>query len=379
MRLERVIVAVLMIALGACTQGGGGNDAIETPGPEDNTPGPEDNGLILADPDLPVTQPEEVVVEDYVGGLDFAVDMAWDGKETLFITQKSGAIRVVSRGELLTEPCATLPVNREFLSGLLGIVLDPAYDQNHYLYVYYTNKKPYENRVARFVVQDNRCTSPEDIVTGIPASRPHNGGQMVFVDDKLFVTTGDITKARLAQRLDGVEGKVLRYEADGTIPPGNPFSTAEDLNPVWSYGHRNQFGLALRPGTKQLFQSDNGHKCNDELNLIVKGGNYGWPSTCEGETTGENPRPALTTWAETIVPTDLWWYKGKIAEISDSLLMAEFALGRVHRFVMSDDGKKVMEHTVIYQDEERPIHISEGPGGWLYILTPEGVKRMIAS
>ena len=379
MRLAIVTVAMLVIALSACT-------------PESKpivrvklrivktTRVPRATTSYFANPDLPVTEPEGVIVEDFVeGGLDFAVDMAWDGRDTLFITQKSGAIRVVSRGKLLPEPCATLPVNAEFLSGLLGIVLDPEYAQNHYLYVFYTNKKPYENRVTRFVVQGNRCTSPDNIVTGIPASRPHNGGQMVFVDDKLFVTTGDTTEARRAQVLDDPAGKILRYEADGSIPTGNPFSTADEPNPVWSYGHRNQFGLALRSGTKQLFQTENGHLCNDELNLIVRGGNYGWKSTCEGETTGENPRPALMTWAAPIVPTDLWWYDGKITDISDSLLMAEFAHGRVHRFELSEDGEKVLKHTVIYQGEGRIIHVSEGPGGWLYLLYNDHVERMIAS
>ena len=158
-----------------CTPGEQTDSASETPDREDNT-SPEGDNLIFADPDLPVTQPEGVTSRTLLKVVSI-LPSTWLGTAGTpsFITQKSGAIRVVSRGKLLPEPCATLPVNAEFLSGLLGIVLDPEYAQNHYLYVFYTNKKPYENRVTRFVVQGNRCTSPDNIVTGIPASRPHNG------------------------------------------------------------------------------------------------------------------------------------------------------------------------------------------------------------
>jgi aldose sugar dehydrogenase len=368
----RVMLAVLILAFGACTSGN--DDNPPSGASPSGSPGP--GNLVFADPDLPVTEPAGIAVDDYVRGLKFAVDMTWDGEDTFFVTEKKGAIRVVTGGELLAEPCTVLPVNFKFLAGALGIVLDPDYDQNHYLYVYYTNKEPYENRVTRFTVADNKCTSPEHIITGIPASKPHNGGQMVFMDDKLFVTTGDAMARDRAQLTDSLEGKVLRLEADGSIPDDNPFSTPDEPNPVWSYGHRNPFGLAVRPGTNQLFETENGQECNDEMNIIVKGANYGWPSTCEGGMAGEDPHSPLLTWAGIIVPTDLWWYDGKIKAISDSLLMAEFRLGRVHRFTMNDAGTKVLDHTIIYQDENRVIHVSDGPDGWLYMLTVSGIRRM---
>jgi glucose/arabinose dehydrogenase len=369
--LHRKIVAFLLVVLVGCTSGNG--DDVANGGRS-----PDGAELVFADPSPPVARLEGVTVEDYVDGFEFAVDMAWDGDDSFFVNEKRGAIRIVVGGKLLSEPCATLPVNSEFLSGLLGIVLDPHYDQNHFLYVYYTNERPYENRITRFVVEGNRCTSPRHIVTGIPASRPHNGGQLVFVGGKLFVATGDATKGKLAQKIESVNGKILRYAADGSIPAGNPFSKPGRPSPVWSYGHRNPFGLAQRPGTNQLFQTENGPNCNDELNAIVKGANYGWPSPCGGAMSGADPRSPLLTWEGPIVPTDLSWYEGKIRKLAGALLMAEFRLGRIHRFVINEEGTKVLEHAVVFDGDDRLIHVSEGPGGWLYILTTSGLKRMIA-
>lgn len=188
-------------------------------------------------------------VRPYARGLNFPVDLAWlPGTDTILFTEKrTGNIRVLEGKKLLRTPCATLDVNFAGSRGTLGLVLDPNFAANKRLYVYYTNASPLEQRVARFTFEDNRCTDKTDIITGIPAdpSSGHNGGQLEFVGDKLFVSTGDgYSDPDRAQDLDNLLGKVLRYNRDGSIPDDNPYSKPGAPSPVWAFGLRNPFGLA---------------------------------------------------------------------------------------------------------------------------------------
>ncbi|MGI8774015.1 MAG: PQQ-dependent sugar dehydrogenase [Actinomycetota bacterium] len=322
----------------------------------------------------------DLVAERLPFELDFGVDMAWErGTDRIFVTEKNtGAIRVVVDGELLDRPCARLDVETDLLQGLTGIVLHPQFAENGWLYVYNTNRQPHENRVTRFTVRGNRCIDPEPIITGIEPSRVHNGGQLAFVDGKLFVTVGEANVAAYAQDLDSLLGKILRYNDDGTIPDGNPFSEPGAPSPVWSYGHRNPFGLAHRPGTDQLFATENGPNCDDELNLIEPGVNYGWGKghECGEDGVGEDPVGPLIRWDKVIVPTDLWWYEGRIESLQDTLLMAEYVGGTVHSFTLSDDGRTVISDDIVYSGDEKLVGVSEGPGGWVYFVTQTSMYRM---
>lgn len=355
------LLAAGLLLLGACSTG-----PQEDPDPSGAERTPEEVG--------------ELVAERLPFDLDFGVDMAWQrGTDRIFVTEKnSGTIRIVEGDKLLRRPCARMRVETDLLQGLTGIVLHPDFESNGWLYVYYTSKDPYENRVTRFTVRGNRCVEPTHVVTGIEPSRVHNGGQMVFVDGKLFLTVGEANVRAHAQDLDTVLGKILRYNDDGTIPEGNPFSEPGAPSPVWSYGHRNPFGLAHRPGTDQLFSTENGPHCDDELNLIEPGKNYGWGRKyeCGTDGVGEDPVAPLRRWTPVIVPTDLWWYEGRISSLQDTLLMAEYVGGSVHRFVLSDDGREIQSEEVIYSGDEKLADVSEGPGGWVYFVTQTSMYRL---
>ncbi|MCA1674025.1 MAG: PQQ-dependent sugar dehydrogenase [Actinobacteria bacterium] len=314
-------------------------------------------------------------VETYEGGLDFPVDMAWvPGTNKIFFTEKSGRIRVMVGRRLLAEPCARLDVESSGERGLLGIALSPRFDTNRKLFVYYTNLVPLEHRIASFVVENNRCTAREVIVDGLNASSSgyHNGGQLEFVRGKLFVTVGDAHDAATAQDTSNRLGKVLRYNPDGSIPDGNPFSTQVTRNPVWSYGHRNGFGLARRPGTTRLYETENGPQCDDEVNRIRRGRNYGWGSgyDCGSAGVGPNPKGPLFRWSSTIAPTDATWYVGALRAMSGHLYVGDFNTGRLHRFSFNRQGGKVVGHRVVHDSGDGIIDVSKGPGGWLYFLTP---------
>ena len=319
----------------------------------------------------------------YRGKLDFPVDMAWvPDTDTIFFTEKAtGRVRVMHGRELIEEPCASLNANADGERGTLGIALDPSYKDNGYLYVFYTNAAPEENRVVRFTVQGDRCTSPKTLVTIRPLDTSlHNGGQLEIIGDKLFVSVGDgYSNPDRAQDEQGQFGKVLRYNLDGSIPADNPFSGPNGPSPVWSLGHRNPFGLGHNPATGKLYETENGPDCDDELNAIVKGGNYGWGAgyDCTSRGLGSDPLPSLVSWTPPIVPTDLWFYTGTTKSLAGYLYMGDFGAGKLHQFKLSSDGDKVVQEEIVYDSPSQIVDVSEGPGGLLYFLTPDSIYRFV--
>jgi glucose/arabinose dehydrogenase len=319
----------------------------------------------------------------YRGKLDFPVDMAWvPGTDTIFFTEKAtGRVRVMHGRRLVDQPCATLPASAEGERGTLGIALHPDFDSNGYLYVYYTNAAPEENRVVRFTVENDRCTNLETLVTIAPLDTSlHNGGQLEIVDDKLFVSVGDgYSNPDLAQDQAGQFGKVLRYNLDGSIPDDNPFEEAGGPSPVWSFGHRNPFGLGHNPDTGRLYETENGPDCDDELNVIVEGENYGWGAgyECGSKGLGPSPRGSLVSWTPPIVPTDLWFYSGTTKSLAGYLYMGDFGAGKLHRFELSEDGDEVVKEDIVYDSPSQIVDVSEGPEGLLYFLTPDSIYRFV--
>lgn len=321
--------------------------------------------------------PSGTKVETYKGNLNFPIDMAWvKGTRKIFFTEKSGTIRVMVGRKLLTRPCVTLDVDSSGEAGALGIALHPRFKDNHKLYVFYTNASPRESRVSSFVVDSNRCTQQDNIVTGLAAnSGYHTGGQLEFVNGKLFVSTGEDHEPALAQQTDNRLGKILRYNPDGTVPNDNPFGAT---NPVWSYGHRNPFGMAHKPGTGKIYSSENGPSCDDELNYIRRGRNYGWGSNyqCGTAGVGTNPKGPIVRWSDIIVPTDPTWYKGKLRALN-GLIMGDYGNGRLHSFVMNDTNSRVRRDKIVYDGADGIVDVAKGPGGWLYFLTSNAMRRIV--
>ncbi|MEA2447952.1 MAG: hypothetical protein QOK47_1589 [Actinomycetota bacterium] len=321
--------------------------------------------------------PSGTRVQRYQGGLNFPIDMAWQkGTKRIFFTEKSGAIRVMKGRRLLNRPCATLQTNSEAERGLLGIALHPHFGKNHKLYVYFSHDNPIENRVVRFVVSHNRCTKKRTIVDGLTSNSIHNGGQIEFLDGKLFVSVGEAGDAGNSQDTGSRLGKVLRYNPNGSIPKDNPFGNA-----VWSYGHRNPFGLAHIPGTHKLFETENGPDCDDEFNLIRSGRNFGWGDgyQCGTKGVGPNPKAPLRRWSQVIVVSDPTWYNGRLKRLRRSMYVGSFGSGKLHRLILNDRRTQLRHDRVIYQSDEGIVDVSTGPGGWLYFLTPSGIFRVVKS
>jgi glucose/arabinose dehydrogenase len=339
--------------------------------------------IVTVPADIGTALPRATRVTVYKRGLNFPIDMAWvPGTKKIFFTEKNtGEVRVMTGRRLRARPCVDLDVDATGERGALGIALHPRFATNPKLYVFYTNASPLENRVTRFEVRRNRCRRPRHIVRGLDVapSGYHNGGQLEFVGDHLFVATGDAHEPGRAQSRRDRHGKILRVGPAGVPPRSNPFSGARGRNPVWSYGHRNPFGLARKPGTARLFATENGPSCDDELNRIRKGRNYGWGEgyACGTRGVGRRPRGPVYRWASPVVPTDPWWYRGRLRRLSNALYVGDFATGRLHRFNLGSGARREPRHRVIARASDGIVDVAKGPGGWLYYMTRTAMFRIV--
>ncbi|MFQ5879470.1 MAG: PQQ-dependent sugar dehydrogenase, partial [Dehalococcoidia bacterium] len=254
---------------------------------------------------------QEVETEIVAEGLEFPVSIAFAPDGRIFYNERlTGRIRIIQEGQVLPEPFAQLDVVTRAETGLLGLTLDPAFQENGFLYVYHTYQAGggIRNRVARFRAQGNQGVEMEVILDGIPAAAIHNGGILEFgPDGKLYVATGDATQRRRAQDVDFLGGKTLRLNPDGAIAEDNPFPGS----PVYSLGHRNVFGMAFRPQTGALYITENGPASDDEINLVTAGGNYGWPEVL-GVANDQRYIDPIATYTPVIAPTEADFYSGDV-------------------------------------------------------------------
>lgn len=236
----------------------------------------------------------------------------------------------------------------------------------------YKKDGKYYNRVIRLKDYGNQGIIEKVIIDKIPGGRFHNGGRIAFgPDGMLYITTGETFNAELAQDIKSLGGKILRLTPDGDIPSDNPFKGS----PVYSYGHRNPQGIAWHPETKDLFSSEHGPSGeflrfgNDEINVIKKGGNYGWP-----EVIGKKHKipfiAPLLVWEKTTPPSGITFYKGDLfvatlrsealLRIKLRIINGRYEVTRVERWFADkyDRGRLGRLRDVVV-----------GPDGYLYILT----------
>ena len=246
------------------------------------------SSLFLA-PAAAATVPPGFVETPIASGLNNPTAMAFAPDGRLFVCEQGGALRVIKNGSLLATPFVTLQVNASGERGLLGVAFDPDFATNRYVYVYYTATSPIHNRVSRFTAAgDVAEPGSERVLLDLEplVATNHNGGAIHFgKDGKLYVAVGENAVGANSQTLTNRLGKMLRINADGSIPDDNPFSgTASGVNrSIWALGLRNPFTFAVNPLSGALFINDVGEHTWEEINLGAAGANYGWPSA-EGAT-----------------------------------------------------------------------------------------------
>ncbi|HYF66975.1 MAG TPA: chitobiase/beta-hexosaminidase C-terminal domain-containing protein [Ohtaekwangia sp.] len=227
-------------------------------------------------------------------GLDgTTVNYAPDGR--LFVTQKKGLINVIKNGVMLTTPFLDLQsiIDNRNERGLQSLVFDPNFATNGYIYVYYCVNGQSRNRVSRFTANGDVVVPNSELVLinlDVLSGSIHNGGALFFKAGKLFITTGDGGNGNNSSSFNSLLGKVLRINADGTIPADNPYYTtlAGNYRLIYALGLRNPFRASVQPGTERVFINDVGNSAFEEVNELMPGKNYGWPSI-EGVRTTQTP------------------------------------------------------------------------------------------
>ncbi|HMK53703.1 MAG TPA: PQQ-dependent sugar dehydrogenase [Methanobacteriaceae archaeon] len=279
----------------------------------------------------------------------WAIDFLPDGR--MIFTERVGRVNVMEGNQTRVVGNITVTTNQE--SGLMGIAVDPNFNQNKYIYVYYT--KGSVNRISRFVLND-KITNETVILDNIPSSPIHNGGRLKFgPDGKLYLTTGDAGNSNSAQDTNSLGGKILRLNSDGSAPTDNPFG-----NLIYSYGHRDPQGITWSPnGT--MYESEHGPTMNDEINIIVKGGNYGWP-LYQGNATAAGYIKPLRVYTEfTLAPSGIQFYQ-------NVLYVAGLRGNQLRRITLSNDGQSIIGERATFNNLGRIREVVEHDG-YLYVST----------
>jgi glucose/arabinose dehydrogenase len=220
-----------------------------------------------------------------VAGLSNPTVMTQAPDGRFFIAQQNGVLKVVKNGVLLSTAAITLSVDSNGERGLIGIVLDPNFSTNNFVYLYYTvPTSPVHNRISRFTFSGDVIAAGSEVVlldlNNLSTATNHNGGSMAFgPDGKLYVAIGENANGSNAQTLDNYLGKILRINSDGSVPTGNPFSGNASRDRIWAYGLRNPYTITFQPGTSKLFVNDVGQNTWEEIDDATVGGkNFGWPT-----------------------------------------------------------------------------------------------------
>jgi quinoprotein glucose dehydrogenase len=323
-----------------------------------------------------------VRVEVWAQNLDIPWSLLFLPDGRALVSERPGTIKLIKKGAVQANAYAVIDVTHKGESGLLGLALHPKYPEKPYIYAMHTYRKGPRlyNRVIRLKDEGKSGSIDRVIIDEIPGGRFHNGGRIAFGPDRmLYITTGESFRSELAQDLTSLGGKILRITPEGHIPDDNPLKDS----PIYSYGHRNSQGIAWHPVTGVLFASEHGpsgefgHFGHDEINIIDKSSNYGWPHVI-GAPGLKSYRDPLIVWKDTTPPSGITFYSGSllkhlqgdlfVATLRSTCLVrirlaqedSNFRVNKIERWFLKGNGDGVFG---------RIRDVVEGPDGALYFLT----------
>ena len=334
--------------------------------------------------DSPETLPDaDIKTEVLTQSLKFPWEMIYGPDNFIWFTERAGKIsRLNPMNGVITLVHTITEVTSQGEGGLLGMALHPQFSTNPYVYVVYDYGSGNKGKVVRFTFNNGVLSAPLVLLDQIPASSIHNGSRLLITPDlKLLVTTGDANAADQAQNTNSLSGKILRLNLDGSIPSDNPIPN----NPLWSYGHRNPQGLVMV--NSKLYSSEHGPNNDDEINLIQKGRNYGWPNVeglcdqAEEKTfcAINNVAEPMMTWTPTIAPSGLTYYNSDyIPQWKNSLLVVALKGSRLLQLKLDEGGTKITSAKDFLQNQFGRLRaICQSPDGKVYIGTSNGTNDQI--
>ena len=312
---------------------------------------------------------------------NFATALAWAPDGRLFYAERGGTIRSFDGNA--SRVFASVSVSTSGERGLLGLAISPSFSSDRFVYAFYSRADDQSRqRVVRWKDEGGTGTALTTVIDNLPGGTDccHKGGRIAFgPDGKLYVTVGENHVANEAQSTSSLRGKVLRYNADGGVPADNPFG---NNNPVWAIGFRNPFGLAFSPDGK-LFVTDNGPSGDagspgsgyDEVDLVVRGGNYQWP-TCYGDARPlrssqcAGTAPTYQSGSTTLVPTGVSVVSAKgPAGYQGDVVFCSYAQARLK--VLSSDGRQLL-----FDGPKCQLDVKEGPDHALYFSDASAIYRL---
>lgn len=317
--------------------------------------------------------------------LSFPWELIWGPDNMIWMTERGGKVsRVNPTTGAATALITIADVKATGEGGLLGMALHPSFTVSPHVFVVYNYDKAgvYTEKVVRYTYSGNTLTSPIVILDNIPAANIHNGSRLLISSDlKLFISTGDAANQPSAQNLASLSGKILRVNLDGSIPSDNPVSGS----PVWSYGHRNPQGLVF--ANDKLYSSEHGPEKDDEVNIILKNRNFGWPNVnglCDemGEQSfcnTNNVAQPLSRWTPTIAVSGMDFYNNNaIPQWKNSLIMATLKDATLYQLKLNATGDKVEGSIKLLTGTYgrlRDVCIS--PDGKVFVATSNGSNDKI--
>ena len=380
----RILACVTVVVLGACSGLQPERSAAPTASP----------------PSIPLQI--EVVQE----GLSIPWDLAFAPDGRMFVTERRGRVQMYASGEPGAALLATIEVpdvRAVGESGVMGIAVDREFDDHPFLYVCASRDAdgeeggaPWINELLRFrVTEDDLELEGPLFESTIIANRQHDGCAVEMdADGHLWMATGDaLGRIPGYAQLDILNGKVLRLNRDGSIPDDNPVTFGDAPGYVYSFGHRNPQGLALQPGTGQVYTVEHGTTTNDEINRIEPGGNYGWPCYLAGDVIPDEhgghedleiecgpPEDYLpAVWASgdsTLATSGLTFVSGDAWGSWDgNLIAATLKESDLRRFVLDEDGRPQMAEVLLDEAYGRLRAAVMGPDGALYVTTSNAGNR----
>ena len=329
-------------------------------------------------------------------GLDHPWSLAFLPTGGMIVTERGGALRLVSQKGVVSEPLKDVPeVYDNGQGGMLDVIVDPDFAKNSL--IYFSFAEPGKGgggtavAQAKLKLKTNQLRDVKIIFRQVPKSDGgrHFGSRLVLSrDKKLFITIGERGERNRTQDFSINRGQVIRLNTDGSIPKDNPFVGRDGYRPeVWSVGHRNPQGAALHPETGKLWIHEHGAQGGDEINVPRPGKNYGWPIIAYGEhysggKIGEGThKPGLEQpiyfWDPSIAPSGMAFYTGdKFAKWKGNLFVGALKFRLLSRLILK--GQKIVREERILADlDERIRDVRQGPDGYIYLLTDSDEGRIL--